>query len=162
MRWGKKTCSVLKQRGCATRELFGNRRVDSRKRDKEQMCPFGTETELRSSVDSNCRFSYRKWGQNCVGRSGSSQISWLILVRVQPRRRTVRLERNLQMLRQAASDTRSWPLRPASASVVDAEDLGRRGARGINIPHQRIPHPIPFGPSLPLCSASRFWGTRCT
>ena len=41
-----KTCSVLKQRGCATRELFGNRRVDSRKRDKEQMRPFGTGTEL--------------------------------------------------------------------------------------------------------------------
>jgi len=41
-----KTCSVLKQRGCATRELFGNRRVDSRKRDKEQMPPFGTGTEL--------------------------------------------------------------------------------------------------------------------
>ena len=43
---GKKTCSVLKQRGCATRELFGNRRVDSRKRDKEKMPPFGTGTEL--------------------------------------------------------------------------------------------------------------------
>ena len=45
---GNKTCSVLKQRGCATRELYGNRRVDSRKRDKEQMCPFGTGTELCS------------------------------------------------------------------------------------------------------------------
>jgi len=39
----------LKQRGCATRELYGNRRVDSRKRDKEQMCPFDTGTELCST-----------------------------------------------------------------------------------------------------------------
>ena len=45
-----KTCSVLKQRGCATRELFGNRRVDSRKRDKEQMRPFDTGTELSCAV----------------------------------------------------------------------------------------------------------------
>jgi hypothetical protein len=47
-----KTCSVLKQRGCATREVYGNRRVDSRKRDKEQMCPFDTGTEL-CRVDDN-------------------------------------------------------------------------------------------------------------
>jgi hypothetical protein len=51
-----KTCSVLKQRGCATRELYGNRRVDSRKRDKEQMRPFGTGPELcRHGVSSLTR-----------------------------------------------------------------------------------------------------------
>jgi hypothetical protein len=49
VRWEIKTCSVLKQRGCAARQLFGNRRVDSRERDKEQMCTFRTETELRST-----------------------------------------------------------------------------------------------------------------
>jgi len=43
---GNETCSVLKQRGCATRELYGNRRVDSRKRDKEQMRPFDTTEKI--------------------------------------------------------------------------------------------------------------------
>jgi hypothetical protein len=47
MRWEIKSCGVLKRRGCAARELYGNRRVNPNKRDKEQMCPFGTGTELR-------------------------------------------------------------------------------------------------------------------
>ena len=40
-------CGVLKWTGCAARELCGNRRINSKKRDKEQMCTFGTGTELR-------------------------------------------------------------------------------------------------------------------
>jgi hypothetical protein len=78
-----KTCSVLKQRGCATRELYGSRRVDSRKRDKEQMRPFGTGTELCSEVELEKGRIGRALGDGC-GRRAAAAGGLLLRCEVRP------------------------------------------------------------------------------
>ena len=71
---GKKSCGVQKRRGCAARELCGNRRDNLRKRDKQQMCPFGTGTELRWHESSFLRHVSEKVRTRPSTRTGVPRI----------------------------------------------------------------------------------------